>query len=53
MALLESLCLFPVYRVRAVYERQTFFSAHTENGKLADREEIFSELHKKCTGLES
>ncbi len=29
------------------------FSAHTRNGKLADREEIFSEFNKKCTGLES
>ncbi len=29
-----------------------FFSAHTQNGKLADHEEIFSEFDKKCTGLE-
>ncbi len=43
MALPESLCLFPVYRARAVYEHQTFFSVHTQNRKLVDREEIFSE----------
>ncbi len=44
MALPKTLCLFPVYRARAVYEHQIFFSAHTQNGKLADREEIFSEF---------
>ncbi len=49
----ESLCLFPVYRARTVYEHQTFVSTHTLNGKLADREEIFSEFVKKCIGLES
>ncbi len=27
--------------------------AHTQNRKLADREEIFSESDKKCIGLES
>ncbi len=43
----------PVYRVRAVYEHRTFFSAHTQNGKLADREEIFTEFDKKCIGFES
>ncbi len=45
--------LFPVYRTRVVYEHWTFFSAHTENGKLAEREEIFTEFDKKCIGLES
>ncbi len=29
-----------------------FFSVHTQNGKLVDREEIFSEFDKKCIGLE-
>ncbi len=29
-----------------------FFSAHTQNGHLADREETFAELDKKCIGLE-
>ncbi len=46
-------CLFPIYRARAVYEHWTLFSVHTQNGKLADCEEIFSELDKKCIGLES
>ncbi len=43
----------PIYRARAVCEHQTVSSAHTQNGKLADREEIFSEFDKKCIGLES
>ncbi len=30
-----------------MYERQIFFSAHTQHGKLVDREEIFSEFDKK------
>ncbi len=30
-----------------------FFSTHTQNGKLADREEIFFEFDRKCIGLES
>ncbi len=29
------------------------FSAHTQNGKLADCEETFSEFDKNCFGLES
>ncbi len=45
---LELLCLFPVYRARAVYEHWTFFSARTQNGKLAGREEILSEFGKVC-----
>ncbi len=53
VALPETLCLFPIYRVRAVNEHRTVFSAHTENGKLADREEKLSEFDKKCFGLES
>ncbi len=41
------LCLFPVYRDRAVCKHQTpVFSAHTENGKLADCGEILSEFDK-------
>ncbi len=28
-----------------------FFSAHTQNGKLVDREEILSEFDKKSFGL--
>ncbi len=38
----------PIYRARAVYEHRT---AHTQNTKLADCEEIFSEFDKKCFGL--
>ncbi len=34
-------------------EHRTLFSAHTQNRKLADREEIFSEFDKNCIGLES
>ncbi len=30
-----------------------FFSVHTQNGKLVDREVIFSEFDKKCMWLES
>ncbi len=45
-------CLFPVYRARAVYEHWVFLSAHTQNGQLADREEILAEFHKRCAGLE-
>ncbi len=44
MTLPEPLRLFPVYRARAVYEHRTVFSAHTQNRKLADCEEIFSEF---------
>ncbi len=29
-----------------------FFSAHTQNGQLADRQEIFTEFEMKCIGLE-
>ncbi len=36
-----------------MYEHQIFFSARTQNGKLADREEIFSEFDKNCFGFES
>ncbi len=43
--LYPSHCLFPVYRVRAVYEHCT------QNRKLADREEIFSEFDKNCFGV--
>ncbi len=43
----ESTYLYDVYEHRAV------FSARTQNGKLADREEIYAESDKKCTGLES
>ncbi len=33
--------LFPIYRAWAVYETGLFFfPAHTQNGKLADREDI-------------
>ncbi len=53
MALPETLCLFPVYKGRAVYEHRTVFSVHTQNGTIADREEKFSEFDKKCIGLES
>ncbi len=54
VALPELLCLFPVYRARAVYERRTgFLFQRTLNGKLADHEEIFSEFDEKCVGLES
>ncbi len=45
VALLEPLCLFPIYRASAVYEHWTFVSAHTQNVKLADREKIFSEVY--------
>ncbi len=48
--LLEPLSLFPVYRARAVYEHQTVFSAHTQNGKLADREEVLDKLKLKPAG---
>ncbi len=41
------LCLFPIYRTRAVYEH-----VQTQNRQLADREEIFDEFDKKCIGLE-
>ncbi len=34
-----------------MYEHRTVFSAHTQNGKLADREEIFAEFNKKCIGV--
>ncbi len=44
-------CLFPIYRPRAVYEHQISFQ-RTQNGQLADREEIFAEFDKKCIGLE-
>ncbi len=43
----EPLSLFPIYWARAACD---FFSAHTQ--KLADREEIFVDFDKKCTGLE-
>ncbi len=46
VALPETLCLFPVYRARAVYEHQTFFSFHTQN-----REETISEFDKKGFAL--
>ncbi len=39
--------LFPVYRATAEYEHRTFFSAHTQNRKLTDTEEIFTEFDKK------
>ncbi len=35
-----------------MYEHRTFFSAHTQNGQPADREEIFAEFDKKCIGLD-
>ncbi len=28
------------------------FLAHTQNGQLADREEIFAKFDEKCTGLQ-
>ncbi len=43
--------MFPVYRARAVCEHQVIFSAHIQNRKLADCEEILSEFDKKCFGL--
>ncbi len=36
-----------------MYEHWTVFSVHTQNGKLADREEIFTEFDRKCIWLES
>ncbi len=44
----EPLCLFLIYRARAVYEHQIIFSAHAE----VDREKIFAEFDKKCIGLQ-
>ncbi len=35
-----------------MYECWIFFSSHTQNGQLADCEEIFAEFYKKCIGLE-
>ena len=46
-------CVYmPIYRARAAYGHH-FFSVHTQNGQLADLEEIFAEFDKKCIGLES
>ncbi len=36
-----------VSRARAVFEHRTVFSVHTQNRKLADREEKFSKFDKK------
>ncbi len=35
-----------------MYEHRILFSAHAQNGQLADREEIFAEFDKKSAGLE-
>ncbi len=40
----QATLFFPIYRARAVYEHRAFFSAHTQNGKLADH--IYSEFDK-------
>ncbi len=43
---------FPIYRAGAVYEHRIVFSAHTQNGQLADRKEMFAGFDNKCIGLE-
>ena len=51
MALSEPLCLFPIYRARAVFEHWSFFSfflAKTLNEQL---EEQYAEFDKMCMGL--
>ncbi len=48
----EPLCLFPIYRARAMYEHWTFFQCTHRNGQLVDHEETFAEFDKKCIGLE-
>ncbi len=49
----HSVC-FPFTEPGLFYEHWTFFFlAHTQNGKLADCEEIFSGFDKNCIGLES
>ena len=42
MAQSDPLCLFPIYRARAVYEH-CFFMNKKLMGQLDDREEIFAE----------
>lgn len=52
--LAPSYCVYmPICRACAVYGHWIFFSAHTQNRQLVDREQIFTEFDKKCIGLES
>ncbi len=44
-------CLFPIYRASAGFF-VVVFSAHTQNGQLADREAMFATFDKKGIGLE-
>ncbi len=48
----HSVC-FPFTESELWMNTGLFFSAYTQNRKLADCEEIFSEFDKKCVGLES
>ncbi len=48
----HSVC-FPFTEPELCLNTRLFFSAHTQNGKLAGREEIFTEFDKKCIELES
>jgi len=49
----ELLCLHAHLQSLCCVWTLDFFSAHTQNRQLVDREQIFTEFDKKCIGLES